>query len=96
MIEYEVFDNTDYLFNKAQRDIRKLLTRPTDDELLLIYGLFKQAIIGDNYNSKPSPVWFKETRKWEAWNNQRNKPQNTAKQEYITTVEFLIDKYNIC
>tara|TARA_Y100000389_G_scaffold51587_1_gene47269 strand:- start:1638 stop:1928 length:291 start_codon:yes stop_codon:yes gene_type:complete len=96
MIEYEGFDNTDYFFNKAQRDIRQLLTRPTDEELLLIYGLFKQATIGDNYHSKPSPVWFKETRKWEAWNDQRYKPQNTAKQEYITAVEFLIDKYDIC
>ena len=96
MIEYDGLDNTDYFFNKAQREIRKLLGRPTDDELLLIYGLFKQATIGDNYNSKPAGVWFKETRKWEAWNNQRDKAQNTAKQEYIEAVEFLIDKYDTC
>lgn len=96
MIEYDGLDNTDYFFNKAQREIRKLLGRPTDDELLLIYGLFKQATIGDNYNSKPAGVWFKETRKWEAWNNQRDKAQNTAKQEYIEAVEFLIGKYDTC
>ena len=40
MIEYDGLDNTDYFFNKAQREIRKLMGRPTDDELLLIYGLF--------------------------------------------------------
>lgn len=96
MIEYDGLDNTDYFFNKAQREIRKLLGRPTDDELLLIYGLFKQATIGDNYNSKPAGVWFKETRKWEAWNNQRDKAQNTAKQEYIEAVKFLIGKYDTC
>ena len=96
MIEYDGLDNTDYFFNKAQREIRKLMGRPTDDELLLIYGLFKQATIGDNYNSKPAGVWFKETRKWEAWNNQRDKEQNTAKQEYIEAVEFLIGKYDTC
>ncbi len=96
MIEYEGFDNTDYFFNKAQRDIRQLLARPTDEELLLIYGLFKQATIGDNYHSKPSPVWFKEKRKWEERKDKRYKPKKTAKQEYITAVEFLIDKYDIC
>lgn len=94
MIEYDGIDNLDYIFNKAQKNIRNLLSRPTDDELLLIYGLFKQATIGDNYNSKPSPLWFKEMKKWEAWNNQRDKPQDTAKQEYILAVDFLIDKYN--
>jgi acyl-CoA-binding protein len=36
-------------FRQAAVDVKsKLKTRPNNDELLLLYGFFKQAIQGDN------------------------------------------------
>ena len=37
-------------FKSAQEDIQKLTERPSNDELLNIYALFKQATEGDNEN----------------------------------------------
>lgn len=34
-------------FKKAAEDVKNLTKKPTDEELLIIYGLFKQGSIGD-------------------------------------------------
>lgn len=34
-------------FNKAAEDIKKLKSKPTDQELLEVYALYKQATDGD-------------------------------------------------
>lgn len=34
-------------FNKAAEDVKKLKATPTDDELKELYGLYKQATVGD-------------------------------------------------
>lgn len=34
-------------FNKAAEDVNNLKARPTDQELLEIYALYKQASVGD-------------------------------------------------
>ncbi|CAG9532651.1 unnamed protein product [Cercopithifilaria johnstoni] len=40
-------------FDEAVTVVKELKARPTDDELLELYGFYKQAIMGDNTNSKP-------------------------------------------
>lgn len=47
----------------------------TDDELLQLYGLFKQASVGDNNTDKPGMLDFKGKAKWEAWNKNKGKSQ---------------------
>lgn len=34
-------------FEKTAEDVKKMKTRPTDQELLDLYGLYKQAVVGD-------------------------------------------------
>ncbi|OXB67676.1 hypothetical protein ASZ78_015208 [Callipepla squamata] len=34
-------------FDGAAEDVKKLKTRPTDEELKELYGLYKQATVGD-------------------------------------------------
>jgi hypothetical protein len=34
-------------FQQAAEDVKKLTKKPTDDEMLKVYGLFKQATVGD-------------------------------------------------
>lgn len=51
-------------FDEAAEEVKKLKTRPTDEELKELYGFYKQATVGDInigipvtiYNSKFTPI----------------------------------------
>ena len=60
--------NINDIFNQAANDASKLVGKVDDDTLLVIYGFYKQATIGDNNTEKPSFFNFKASKKWEAWN----------------------------
>jgi len=45
-------------FNKAAEEV-KALPSATDDEKLTLYGLFKQATVGDNTTDRPGMLDFK-------------------------------------
>ena len=68
--------------------------RPTDDELLKLYSLYKQATIGDNTTDKPGTFDFKGKYKWQSWKDLEGTPQEEAEKQYIEFAEELISKYN--
>lgn len=39
-------------FNTAAEEVKNLATKPSDNQLLELYGLFKQATVGDNTTCK--------------------------------------------
>ncbi|KAH8380487.1 hypothetical protein KR009_011050, partial [Drosophila setifemur] len=80
-------------FNAAAEKVKSLTKRPSDDEFLELYALFKQATVGDNTTSKPGLLDLKGKAKWEAWNKQKGKSSDAAQAEYITFVEGLVAKY---
>lgn len=80
------------LFLKAEA-VSNLPTKPTDDELLQLYGLYKQATIGDNTTTKPGVFDFKGKYKWEAWDKLKGLSQEEAEQKYIALVDELTAKY---
>jgi diazepam-binding inhibitor (GABA receptor modulating acyl-CoA-binding protein) len=51
--------------------VKTLKTSPTNDELLNLYALYKQATCGDNNTCKPGTFDFKGKKKWEAWNGKK-------------------------
>ncbi|VDM28290.1 unnamed protein product [Toxocara canis] len=57
-------------FETAAAKVNLLKTRPSNDELLELYGLYKQATVGDNTISKP---WIdvKGRAKWDAWEGRK-------------------------
>lgn len=57
----------------------------SDDDLATIYGLFKQATVGDVNIPEPSFYKFTEKGKWQAWNKQKGKSSEQAKHEYVET-----------
>lgn len=59
--------NIEEQFQKAAENVKNLTSRPTDEELLEIYALFKQATVGDNDQSKPGMFQLKEKAKHEFW-----------------------------
>lgn len=83
----------DERFNKAAEDVKNLKTRPTDQELLELYALYKQAIIGDCNISRPGMMDLKGKAKWDAWNEKKGMSQNDAKEAYIKFANELMEKY---
>ncbi len=45
----------------------------TDDELLQIYGLFKQGTEGDVHTNRPGILDQKGRAKWDAWEKNKGK-----------------------
>ena len=80
-------------FLQAANIVTKLKSNPTNDEKLILYGLYKQAKFGDNNTNKPSFIDFTGLKKWNAWNNLKNKSKFDSEVEYIKKVNLLIKKY---
>ena len=84
-------------FNMAANIVKKLRQKPNNDELLSLYGLYKQAVNGDNKNEEPSmfTLDFNAKYKWIAWNKNKGKTKQRSEEEYITLVNELIKKYKV-
>jgi diazepam-binding inhibitor (GABA receptor modulating acyl-CoA-binding protein) len=87
------------LFNKSIEVINSLKQRskiqPTDTEKLKIYGLYKQAIDGDNKIDMPYSIQYKAKAKWQAWKDNSGKTKDKAKLEYIELVASFCKKHSI-
>lgn len=78
------------LFEQAAADSRTLPDRPSNDTLLQLYSLYKQATEGDVNTDPPSnPFDFVNKAKYEAWLNLKGKPRETAMKEYTDLVNKL-------
>ena len=86
------YDDYDTLFQGATEQVHSLKQRPSDDELLLLYGLYKQATLGTNTTSEPGILDFKQKAKWKAWKSHAGKGKIKAKQEYVEFVNQLINR----
>lgn len=78
-------------FQQAQIDVKTLTKRPTDEQLLNLYALFKQATDGDNITSKPGMFDIKGQFKWKTWNEKKGMSKDEAMQNYIDLVTKLLD-----
>ncbi|CAG0919835.1 unnamed protein product [Notodromas monacha] len=77
-------------FDKAAEDVKNLDKRPSDDDLKTIYGLFKQATVGDCNTSKPGLLDFKGKAKWESWNALKGLSAEEAMTKYVEKVTQLV------
>ncbi|CAG9840124.1 unnamed protein product [Diabrotica balteata] len=85
----------DERFQKAADDIKNLKSKPTDNDLLEIYGLFKQATEGDITTARPGLLDLKGKAKWDSWNSRKGVDKDKAKEEYIAKVQSLIDSIGL-
>lgn len=58
-----------------------------------MYGLYKQATVGDNNTEKPGIMDFKGKAKWQAWKDVEGTSQEEAETQYIALVDELTAKY---
>ena len=75
-------------FEMAIENVKKL-KNITDLQKLSLYGLYKQATIGNININKPS-FWDRVgLAKWNAWNNNKNLTNDEAKNKYVELVKRL-------
>ncbi|ETE61511.1 Acyl-CoA-binding protein [Ophiophagus hannah] len=82
-------------FEAAAEKIKKLKSKPTDDELKELYGLYKQATVGDINIECPGMLDLKGRAKWEAWNLKKGISKDDAMKTYISKANEMIQKYGI-
>lgn len=77
-------------FETAVAASKNLTERPSNEILLQLYSLFKQASEGDNQGEPPSnPFDIVNRAKFEAWTAIKGKTKEAAMQEYIDLVKKL-------
>ncbi|XP_029640141.1 acyl-CoA-binding protein [Octopus sinensis] len=76
-------------FTKAAEEAKALSTTPSNDELLELYSLYKQATVGDNNIDEPGILNMKARAKWNAWNARKGTSKEEAETLYVKKVEEL-------
>ncbi|XP_014275070.1 putative acyl-CoA-binding protein [Halyomorpha halys] len=66
--------------------------RPHDQELAELYGLYKQATVGDVNTAKPEGGDVAEQYKWETWAKRKGMSKEEAMEQYVSTFEKLSAK----
>lgn len=81
-------------FDAAAQRANNFTTKPTDAELLELYGLYKQGMVGDVNTERPGLFDFRGRAKWDAWSKNKGTPRTEAQQQYIALVERLAVRYS--
>lgn len=79
-------------FEKAKGHSRELPERPSNEELLKLYALYKQATEGNVSGERPGGFDFKGIAKYDAWAMLKGMSKEEAMSEYISFVESLHQK----
>jgi len=80
-------------FEKAVAQSKELTKRPSNEELLQLYALYKQATDGDVTGDRPGGFDFKAIAKFDAWAEIKGKSQEDAMKEYIALMARLYQQY---
>ena len=83
---------TESEFQAATVDVKTLTTRPSNDDLLALYGFFKQATEGDVSGKKPGRFDLKGRAKYNAWESLRGTSSDDARAKYVALVNRLLGR----
>uniref|UniRef100_A0AB39J8D4 Acyl-Coa-Binding Protein n=1 Tax=Florenciella sp. virus SA2 TaxID=3240092 RepID=A0AB39J8D4_9VIRU len=85
-------NNLNNQFNLSCSLIKMCPSRPSDKDLLYLYGMYKQAQIGNCTVDEPSKFNFEQHSKWSAWKQNTGMEQSVAKSFYIAKVDEIYTK----
>lgn len=77
-------------FRSAQERVKTLTTRPSNDTLLELYSLYKQATDGDVQGKRPGMLDLKGRAKYDAWAGRKGLGKDAAMQQYVALVDKLL------
>lgn len=80
-------------FEAAAARSKELTKRPSNEELLQLYALYKQGSEGDVNEERPGGFDFKAIAKHDAWAELKGKSKEVAMQEYIAFMDKLYQQY---
>ncbi|CAM8990233.1 unnamed protein product [Rhodiola kirilowii] len=63
----------------------------TNEDLLILYGLYKQATVGPVNTSRPGMFNMRDRAKWDAWKAVEGKSKEEAMSDYIIKVKQLLE-----
>ncbi len=76
-------------FEAASKDAQKLPSRPSDEDMLRIYALYKQSTAGDVSGDRPGAFDFVNRAKYDAWARAKGTPTEKAMKSYVDLVARL-------
>ena len=76
-------------FEQAVVRSKELTERPSNEDLLQLYGLFKQATSGNVSGERPGGFDFKGAAKYDSWANLKDTNAESAMEQYINLVNRL-------
>jgi diazepam-binding inhibitor (GABA receptor modulating acyl-CoA-binding protein) len=80
-------------FESAVSRSKELTKRPSNEELLELYALYKQATEGDASGERPTGFDFKAIAKHDAWAELKGKSKEQAMDDYVDLVAKLQQQY---
>lgn len=78
---------------EAAAEEAKTLPKASNDEMLMLYGYFKQSTVGDCNGSRPGMFDPKGRAKYDAWEKVKGMTADDAMNKYIEYVAELKAKY---
>ena len=80
-------------FEQAAERSKQFTKRPSNEELLQLYALYKQATEGDASGERPGGFDFKAIAKFDSWAELKGKSKEQAMQDYVALVDKLEKLY---
>ena len=81
-------------FNSAVAKSKELTKRPSNEELLGLYALFKQASEGDVNEERPGGFDFKAIAKHDAWVSKKGNTKDQAMESYVALMNSFYAQYH--
>ena len=81
-------------FQEAQEKVKTLTKRPSNDELLELYALYKQGSAGDVQGKRPGMLDVKGRAKYDAWAKREGMGREDAMKSYVDLVGRLLGRYS--
>lgn len=81
-------------FEEAKQKVTYMSSELSIQQKGDVYGLFKQATVGDCNEPKPRMTDLLKAGKHKAWSSRKGMTQDEAKREYIRLVESFSKKKN--
>ncbi|KAK4401012.1 Acyl-CoA-binding protein [Sesamum angolense] len=79
-------------FEEYAEKAKTLPENTTNENKLILYGLFKQSTVGNVNTSRPGIFNMRDRAKWDAWKAVEGKSQEEAMSDYITKVKQLLEE----
>lgn len=83
-------DDLKVQFEQARKDVETLTRRPATEDMLYLYGHYKQATEGDVKKNRPGAFDPVGRAKFDAWAKLKGHRRETAMQLYVAKVRSLV------